>query len=155
KPGLQTSVQKSQLRVEEVMIIVQALPLTALQFNMLVAAVAMDLVRPAWLDATEHGDQSRADSVARRDLTGAFLLALRTAGQILQRSPGCLGGLLGGRANLLGHAQGVGLKVLQQQVHLPQITEHAFHAGEQPLRSTKAQPVEAAQAAQDVARQAL
>ncbi len=154
-PRLQPHVQESQLRMLEVEIVVEALHRGIAEVQLLLLAVAMNLVRAARLDAAQDADQSFLDPVGGDDGPRLVLLARGTAGQIDQGPPGALGQRLRPAADLLRCPLGVLLEGLQQHSPLPQVVHHAPRMGQQPQRAAKPQPIKPAERPHDRTRVAL
>ncbi len=130
KPGLQPRVQQAQLRIEEVVVVMQALADASLQVDVLGRPIAVNLVSPTRFHATEHTDQSLADPIAASQFPRQRFLVLGTAGQVTHGPTSVSRHLLGRLANLLGELQGMGLEVLEEDVPLEQITAHPSDAGQ-------------------------
>ena len=79
EPGLQPNVHESQLRVEEVKVMVQTLGIPQTKLQAFFVSVLIDVVRPARFDAVQHANQPAFDAVLFGNLSGPFFFACAAA----------------------------------------------------------------------------
>ena len=90
KPGLESGVHESELRMLVVVVIMQALCKAVLKFELVCLFIAVNLVGVARLDATPHTDQALANAVACHPFLNELALVLTAAVQVGHWSPSVL-----------------------------------------------------------------
>ena len=149
EPGLQTHIDQADVRVIEVMVVVQALAWFATQFEFLLRAVGTHFVRPATLNTLEDADQPLVNAVSLGEFPSPGFLIHVTVVQVPNRAPLAGSHFLCCLAHLSGDVAGKRLEVLEQHVSLPQVREHSIHIGEEPPRAAKSNAIETVHHTQD------
>jgi len=111
EPGLQTHIDQADVRVIEVMVVVQALAWFATQFEFLLRAVGTYFVRPATLNTLEDADQPLVNAVPLGDFPSPGFLVHVTVVQVLHRAPLAGSHFLCCLAHLSGDVAGKRLEV--------------------------------------------
>ncbi len=150
KPRLQAQMHETSNGVLKVEVVVQALVVAVLQLKLLLLAVSMHRIRPAWLHTAEHADQSVAHAIGRHDLPRFVLFAYRAACQIQQRSTCSLRQRQTRRANLLGYPLGVLHELFEPHLDLPQVRTHSARVRQQSQRSPQPHTIKPAEHPDDI-----
>jgi len=124
KPGLQAQVQQTQLLVQKIEIIVQALARFQTQHQLLLLPVPARKISQTGLHHAPNTNQTAGQAITTRQLSGQHFLALGTALQIAQRATRPLGQLMCRRTHTLGPTPSKGGEVFQQNPYPYQISLH-------------------------------
>jgi hypothetical protein len=152
---LQTHVYQADVRVLEIMVVVQALHRSATQLQGFLLAVRSNLVRPATLHTLEDADQPLVDAVALGDFPSPSFLVHLTVVQVHYRTTPADGRFLGSAPYLCCDVAGEGLEILEKNLPLPQVAEHPRNIGQEPARAAEANAIEAMQDPQDIFAESL
>src|SRR6266581_1834681 len=113
EPGLQAQVRQTELLVQKIKVVVQALARFQTQHQLLLLAVASHVVTQAGFNHTPNSDEAGCEAVPAGAITGQKFLALGTALQVGQRAARMLGQSMGGAAHALSPTGGEGSKILK------------------------------------------
>src|SRR5262249_5471498 len=155
KPGLQAHIDQTDIRVVEVMVVVQTLTGFATQFEFLLFALGSDFVRPATLHTLEDADQPLLDAVPLGDFPSPGFLIHVTVVQVLHGTPLADGHVLSCLAYLSGDVAGKRLEILEQHLSLPQVPEHSTNISEKPPCAAKANAIKAMKETRDTLAETL
>lgn len=149
EPTGQPCVHEAEGRVDEVVVVVQALAAGGHQPQHLRVTVAADVIRPEYFHGAEHADQPFPHAVPRGNLAGRVFLADRRTGQVPQRPSGGTGQGRRGVTDLLGDALHILFEVLQQHADVVQERGHPRGVGHQPQRPPEPHPIKPAKRPRD------
>ena len=132
KPGLDAGMHQTELRVQPVVIMMQALAQTRLQLQVFRLRIAVDLERGARLDTSQHTNQSLGNTVPGRDAPGHTLLGRLGRRQVAYFPARRLRHLARSRLDPLGHRLRMSPERFEQDSRLRQVTPHPFHVADLP-----------------------
>lgn len=153
EPGLEPEVHEAELRMEMVVIVMQALAWAHEEFALARRSVGSNFVAEAGFGGAEDADEARGDAVALGE--GACVGFLIAAAKGFERSAGGLGQFKGGLANLLGGTLDVGREVFERDAEGKQKAGHASGEGQGPQGAAEAESIEAVKDAVDSRCEAL